>query len=169
MHNAENLRVVHNPEITKKHRALGNNNYSGTWGFLDFFIVALHRGAFYTPKMRIIHSVSMALCLLAFVSGCSSRLADEEHAPSPKEIAEMRLKADQGDATAQVSLGVMYEFGRGVPKDEVEAVKWYRKAADQGNADGQNNLGNMYAYGQGVPKDEVEAVKWYRNGVWGVF
>ena len=112
MHNAENLRVVHNPEITKKHRALGNNNYSGTWGFLDFFIVALHRGAFYTPKMRIIHSVSMALCLLAFVSGCSSRLADEEHTPSPKEIAEMRLKADQGDATAQVSLGVMYAEGQ---------------------------------------------------------
>jgi TPR repeat protein len=28
----------------------------------------------------------------------------------------------------------MYQKGRGVPKDEVEAVKWYRKAADQGEA-----------------------------------
>jgi len=26
----------------------------------------------------------------------------------------------------------MYESGRGVEKDEEEAVKWYRKAAEQG-------------------------------------
>ena len=55
----------------------------------------------------------------------------------------------------------MYDNGQGVAKDEVEAVKWFRKAADQGEADAQNNLGNMYANGQGVAKDEVEAYKWW--------
>jgi len=50
-----------------------------------------------------------------------------------------------------------------VAKDEVEAVKWYRKAADQGYAAAQFNLGLMYEYGRGVAKDEVEAVKWYRK------
>ena len=45
-------------------------------------------------------------------------------------------------------------------RDNVEAVKWYRKAADQGLADAQNNLGYMYANGQGVAKDEKEAYKW---------
>ena len=29
----------------------------------------------------------------------------------------------------------MYADGRGAAKDEVEAVKWYRKAAAQGHAD----------------------------------
>ena len=53
--------------------------------------------------------------------------------------------------------------GQGVAKDEVEAVKWYRKAAEQNDADAQNNLGVCYANGQGVAKDEVEAVKWYRK------
>ena len=28
-----------------------------------------------------------------------------------------------------------YAEGQGVPEDEAEAVKWYRKAADQGDAD----------------------------------
>ena len=50
--------------------------------------------------------------------------------------------------------------GRRVPKDEVEAVKWYRRAAEQGDADGQMWLWGMYHDGEGVPKDEVEALKW---------
>jgi hypothetical protein len=51
--------------------------------------------------------------------------------------------------------------GNGVPKDDVEAVKWYRKSAEQGNADAQYNLGVCYEYGYGVPKDHAEALKWY--------
>jgi TPR repeat protein len=40
--------------------------------------------------------------------------------------------AKQGGAYAQISLGIMYNRGRGVPQDYVEAVKWFRLAADQG-------------------------------------
>ena len=58
------------------------------------------------------------------------------------------------------SVGCLYAFGRGVSKDEAEAVKWYRKAAEQGFADAQRNVGVMYAKGDGVVKDEVEAYKW---------
>ena len=50
-----------------------------------------------------------------------------------------------------------------VPKDEIEAVKWYRKAAEQNNPLAQNSLGSCYLNGTGVPKDETEAVKWYRK------
>ena len=69
--------------------------------------------------------------------------------------------ADQGDALAQLNLGLMYSTGEGVPQDYVEAVKWTRKAADQGLAQAQFNLGVMYSKGQGVPQDYVEAHKWY--------
>jgi uncharacterized protein len=57
----------------------------------------------------------------------------------------------------------MYEHGRGVAKDDAQAVAWYRKAADQGDADAQNNLGLMYANGRGVAKDDAQAVAWYRK------
>ena len=73
----------------------------------------------------------------------------------------LRPLADQGDAWAQNSLGVMYRNGQGVPKDDAQAVKWYRLAADQGNASAQSLLGAMYASGQGVPKDYALAYMWW--------
>ena len=69
----------------------------------------------------------------------------------------------KGYAEAQSNLGIMYDIGNGVPENDAEAVKWYRKAADQGNAKAQYNLGVMYAIGDGVPENDAEAVKWYRK------
>ncbi len=45
-------------------------------------------------------------------------------------------------------------------KDQVEAVKWYRKAAEQNFAKAQYNLSVRYATGGGVAKDNREAYKW---------
>jgi TPR repeat protein len=69
---------------------------------------------------------------------------------------------EQGDVTAQIVLGSMYDAGIGVTKDDRKALQWYRLAAEQGNADAQFNLGDMYANGQGVTQDNREAVKWLR-------
>ena len=74
----------------------------------------------------------------------------------------LRPLATQGDAWAQTSLGFMYLNGQGVPRDDKEAIRWYRLAAAQGYALAQYNLGVMYNNGQGVPQDDKEAVRWYR-------
>ena len=55
----------------------------------------------------------------------------------------------------------MYANGEGVPENDAEAVKWYRKAADQGHADAQSNLGFMYATGEGVPEKNIRAYVWW--------
>lgn len=52
-------------------------------------------------------------------------------------------------------------LGEGLPKDNKEALKWFRMAAEQGNAEAQRNLGRAYDNGYGVPIDDVEAVKWF--------
>jgi hypothetical protein len=57
----------------------------------------------------------------------------------------------------------MYEKGEGVPRDDVKALIWYRKAADQGEAFGQFMLGSCYEDGRGVSADGAEAVRWYRK------
>jgi TPR repeat protein len=77
-------------------------------------------------------------------------------------LREWRPLAEQGDARAQRSLGIMYLKGEGVPQDDAEAVKWYRLAAKQGHADAQYNLGVKYGSGEGVLQDDAEAAKWYR-------
>jgi len=76
---------------------------------------------------------------------------------------EWQPLAEQGHASAQGILGLMYANGQGVLKDDKEAVKWVRKAAEQGHASAQYNLGVMYDNGRGVLKDDKEAVKWYRK------
>ena len=63
---------------------------------------------------------------------------------------------------AQFNLGFAYDYGEGVPLDDVEAVIWYRRAAEQGRAVAQYSLGRMYDNGEGVPQDDAEAVRWYR-------
>ena len=78
-----------------------------------------------------------------------------------KEFEVRKAQAEQGDVLAQTELGSFYAIGKGVGKDFVEAVKWYRKAADQGYYLAQNMLGVCYTHGKGVAKDEVEAYAYY--------
>jgi TPR repeat protein len=59
----------------------------------------------------------------------------------------------------------MYDLGKGVARDAVQAVSWYRKAADGGNASAMLNLGTMYECGSGVAKDLVAAKTWYLNAM----
>jgi TPR repeat protein len=40
--------------------------------------------------------------------------------------------------------GVGYQYGAGVTKDLVEALRLYKLAAEQGNADAQVNLGEWH-------------------------
>ena len=76
------------------------------------------------------------------------------------DFDETKALADQGDADAQSNLGIMYENGNGVPENDAEAVKWFRKAADQGHAKAQSNLGVMYLTGEGVPENNIRAYVW---------
>ncbi len=79
------------------------------------------------------------------------------------EIMELLRRAEQGDAEAQYKLGGIFRYGIGVPEDDVEAVKWYRRLADQGDARGPFSLGLMYEDGDGVGKNLYQAKKWYRK------
>jgi TPR repeat protein len=81
-----------------------------------------------------------------------------------KKAAEFYKKAaDREYAPAQYHLGMLYEDGRGVEVDEIQAVQWYYKAAMQGNANAQYELAIRYEHGQGVGEDETQAVQWYHK------
>jgi TPR repeat protein len=88
---------------------------------------------------------------------------NQQTTPLEMQFLKYKSKAENGDPKAQYNLGKCYATGQGVDKNDVEAVKWFRKSAEQGNAIGQNALGAYYAAGQGVDKNDVEAVKWFRK------
>ncbi|MCM0083552.1 sel1 repeat family protein [Geomonas sp. Red32] len=95
--------------------------------------------------------VAGALCVAAMAAGEPARAFDGI------EIAQVKQRAEKGDAAAQSKLGVLYSTGVGMRMDKKEAVKWYRKAADQGYPVGEWNLAFMYVRGEGVEADLVKA------------
>jgi hypothetical protein len=101
--------------------------------------------------------------LLVLLLAAGAPLARAQ-APADPELDRLTGAAEQGDAAAQLKLGMHYYTGTGRrnPPDYAEALKWFRRAADQGNAEAQNRIGMMYYNGQGVPRDYAEAARWYR-------
>ncbi|MEK7706844.1 MAG: tetratricopeptide repeat protein, partial [Verrucomicrobiota bacterium] len=103
-------------------------------------------------------------CVFLVLVAVAIRLPAQQSEADRKLLADIRAKAEKGDAQSQAALGSAFSFGSlGVVKDEMEAAKWFRKAAEQNYAKAQHNLGAAYAGGQGVAKDETEAVKWFRK------
>jgi len=66
--------------------------------------------------------------------------------------------AEGGNAIAQHNLGEIYLRGKGVPQDEVEALKWYHVAAEQGDAEAQFALGSYYLFYTNPAVEDMEAV-----------
>jgi TPR repeat protein len=77
--------------------------------------------------------------------------------------AELRPRAERGDAASQYQLAGLYYSGKGVAKDMSEAARWFRKAAEQGHAEAQFYMGILCEDGAGTAKNPAEAAGWWRK------
>ena len=82
---------------------------------------------------------------------------------APTALADIIQAATRGDPAAENALGVKYAQGAdGLPRDDTQAVDWYRKAAIQGYPGAETNLGDMYLSGRGgLDQNALEALSWY--------
>ena len=114
------------------------------------------------PQWKIAITI---LCLSAICGAAFWWLAHKraEEQKLATRVKATRTLAEQGDAQAQYRLGYSYHYGQGVPLNNDEALRWYRKAADQGNAAAEYGVANMYFYGLGVLQDYTEAARWCRK------
>lgn len=112
-------------------------------------------------KSRSLESAMTLILCSTFLSiiGWGSVSAEE----FSEKARDLLQKAEQGNAVAQVQLGMLYETGDGVRQDYKEAAKWYGAAANQGNPYGLNNMATMYRRGWGVKQDFDKAIKWYKQ------
>ncbi len=74
---------------------------------------------------------------------------------------ERLAERSPADAELMIEIGQMYQDGRGTPRDDAAAARWYRKAADLGDPEGQHKLGGMYYLGSDVSRDYREALGWF--------
>lgn len=81
-------------------------------------------------------------------------------------VAQLYQQAtDAGLDDAAVSLGVLYQEGRGVEQDYLRALELYEGPAAQGNGRALNNLGLLYVRGTGVPQDYARAAEYFTAAV----
>jgi hypothetical protein len=107
------------------------------------------------------HARHIALSVFATMVLSAPMFSHQASRPlTEQQIADLRAYAED-DVETQFHLGVSYANGLRVPKDDVEATRWFRMAAEQGNMFAQNVLGTHYASGIGVSEDDAEAVQWY--------
>ena len=95
-------------------------------------------------------------------AGFNEALAAWKRGDYAAALKEFKPLAAKGNTSAQYNLGVIYANGRGVPRNDKEAVKWYRLAAGNGNVEAQYALGLMYGHGRGVPQDFTKAVRLWK-------
>lgn len=86
---------------------------------------------------------------------------DESAAEST--FADLQSRAQRDDSAAQRLLAQRYMSGDGVPRNVMQAARWYRKAAQSGDAEAQYVLSGLYLRGEGVPRDASVAVQWLRR------
>jgi S1-C subfamily serine protease len=77
--------------------------------------------------------------------------------------------ARQGYQDAQINLGVMYDYGKGVTENPQMAARWYQSAAEQGHASAQFNLGQLYLQGRGVEQNIHQAIHWLQRAAYQEF
>ena len=71
--------------------------------------------------------------------------------------------ADRLHVGAMTELGVMFEFGRGVPTNLATANTWYKRAADDGSPQAMNELGRWNENGTNGDIDLDAAKVWYEK------
>ena len=77
-----------------------------------------------------------------------------------KGIRSLERAADQGLATAQATLGMIYFTGIGTPRDPQEAIRWCSMASRQKLPLGMFYLGMAYSAGDGLRRNDDFSIRW---------
>lgn len=70
-----------------------------------------------------------------------------------------RKAADQGDPGAQGTLGILYTFGQGVPRDDVEAYFWLDLAAAVKSPNQAQYAANRQIVGTRITADQLSDIQ----------
>lgn len=127
-------------------------------------MLTLRRQVLLLPGVILLTGI--CLCLSPAVQGQNYQAGKQAYLDKDYQRAYEILKplAEVGDSEAQVTLGLMYDYGHGVDRDPARAIEWYTKAAQQGVPLVQHDLGVKYFQGQeGVEQDYEQAAYWWEQ------
>jgi TPR repeat protein len=115
----------------------------------------------YLTKVGFIRLVATIAATGAFVTGA---VQASEGIPARREVAWLNQLADQGDAGAELQLGLAYREGRyGLQPNPRKGLRWLTAAARSRNAYAADAVANAYATGEGVTRDPNKALYWWQK------
>jgi len=139
---------------------------------------------FALPSKMLPSMLIMPLCLLSVsYSGMAfSDISPQQHStPVPQSNLLLASKStelgisnkipkvkDLDQAVSLYALGLKYLHGKGVIKNNLKALRLFKKSAKQGYPRADYQLGIMYRDGVGAGRDRQAAIKWFRlAAAWG--
>lgn len=105
----------------------------------------------------------LLIALVGALVGLTAWLTLGQHSAmpiAPEAFNLPRERAAQGDAEAQLQMGMRYAEGDGVIQNDKEAARWFALAAKQGLAEAQYQYGLALLNGRGVVQDYRAAFEW---------
>lgn len=117
--------------------------------------------------MTVIRSIFLTVILASLLLAFPARAGFDEgmnaYTSGDYDTAarEFKILAVKGEKESQYLLGLLYEEGQGLPRDDVEAAFWYARAADQGYVDAYFALGQLFVHRKGERQDRMAAHHWF--------
>lgn len=124
----------------------------GFYGFKRRFCSALVLAAGCLLAQPVSFALESKDCLTA---GCREQAGERDAV-----LATIRQMAKEGDASAQMALGLRYLMGNGIAADEAAAQEWLLKSAQKNNAVAQVTLGTALAF-ESDRQDLPGAAMWF--------
>jgi GAF domain len=124
------------------------------------------------PPRLAMAAITILICLGVMVSWISRATFSRGNSATPQPRWGMLQPASTGEMTAKIvpspqngnieyALGLKFKRGEGFPKNESQALNWFRQAAERGHADAEYELASAAASGRGMARDYVAAYTWY--------
>lgn len=79
------------------------------------------------------------------------------------QLQDMLFSAESGEPSAQFNLAMIYDEGRGVPKNDAKALEWLERAVAGEHHEALNLYGVRVARGEGVKQDFARAASLFRR------
>lgn len=96
----------------------------------------------------------------AFVKSELADIVDGE-----EKIDLLKEASEQGLARGWYKLGMEYNSGNIVKKDDSKVLELLLKASELGSADAMGSVGVMYEYAVGADKDINKAIEYYNKSI----
>jgi TPR repeat protein len=118
------------------------------------------------PVLRAFHNLppqlNQTMKTIVALSIAALTIAGIARADEPAELESLRSRAGGGDVKAQLDLAIRYRDGKGVAKDEAEAMQWAHRAADKGHAEALDFVGHAYLRGAVVKRSPEIAFGYFK-------